>query len=72
METQTSRYHLSETILIPSLINMVLTIKTGLATLLGNAPPNHNVDELTGRAKAFYFSKCDIHDCLSRNCSYLS
>jgi len=30
----------------------------GLATLLRNALPNHNVDYLTGRARAFYFSKC--------------
>jgi hypothetical protein len=39
--------------------NNYLTQK-GLATLLGNAPPNHDADYLTGRAKAFYFSKCGM------------
>jgi hypothetical protein len=57
MATQNFRYHLLETILVPSIIN---PIQKGLATLLRNAPPNPEVDYLTGRAKAFYFSKCEM------------
>jgi len=32
-------------------------VQKGLATLVRSAPPDRNVDYLTGRAKAFYFSK---------------